>query len=133
MKGKNTGSYRNKNGNVVFRYEVQGSEAELAKYEEIQGENYRKTDDGKPLFFTTRFAGNSVDLIITRAGKVVADMSAFDAAASMATQYGGNLGQELARQAAAQLFGGASKSTVENSTPVTSNVAESADPADLDK
>jgi len=35
----------------------------------------------------------------------VPDMSAFDQAASIAAQYGGNFGQELARQAAQNILG----------------------------
>lgn len=118
MNAKADGSYRNKKGTLVFRYKVIGTPAEIEAYKAAQGENYRESEDKTPLFFTTRNAGNSVNLIITQGGKVVADMSAFDAAASLASQYGGNLGTELAKQAAAQLLG-SSRSSV--STPVQEN------------
>ena len=94
-----------KSANTVFVYTVTGTEPELEKYEEIQGENFRKdTETGVPLFFTTRCAPQNASLVITQANKVVVDMSAFDQAASLAKQYGGNLGQELAREAASQLM-----------------------------
>ncbi len=107
MKAEYVGSYRSKNKGVpVFRYEVSGTKEELESYELAQGDNFRKTEDDKPLFFTTRFAGNDVDLIITQNDKVIADMSRFEAAASLAKQYGGDLGAELAKVAASQLLGG---------------------------
>ena len=58
------------------------------------------------LWFTTRCIGNAGSLIVTEKGKVVPDMSAFEQAASLAKQYGGNFGQELARAAVANLLGG---------------------------
>jgi hypothetical protein len=106
-------------GNRVFVYEVLGTSEELEKYKEIQGENYKEDTDGTPLWFTTRAVGNSQDLIITTNNRIVPDMSAFDAAASLAKQYGGNLGQELAKAAVSQLLG--SKS----GAPVNAPVAKS--------
>ena len=44
--------------------------------------------------------------MITSNGNVVADMSDFRKAESLASQYGGNLGQELAKASAASLLGG---------------------------
>lgn len=92
--------------NTVFVYVVSGTASELDAYNQIQGENAKVDDEGNPLFFTTKFAGNNAKLLITSNGKVVADMSAFDQAASLSAQYGGNLGQELARSAAQMLLGG---------------------------
>lgn len=93
-------------GNPVFVYGVSGTDAQLEEYKSAQGENLREDDKtGQPLFFTTRFVGKSANLIITSKGGVVADTSAFDQAASIAAQYGGNLGQELAKTAAANLLG----------------------------
>lgn len=99
-------SYRSQNGNPTFVYGVTGSAADLERYKEIQGEFYREDDNGKPLWFTTRCIGPAGKLIITTNNNIVPDMSAFDQAASMAAQYGGNFGQELARAAAQQLVGG---------------------------
>lgn len=108
---KSARSYTSPKGNKVFVYTVAGSKEELEKYKEMQGENYRETEAGIPLWFTTRSVGNSGKLIITTNNKIVPDMSAFDQAASLAKQYGGNLGEELAKAAAAQLLGGVSVST----------------------
>ena len=107
MKIKLSRSYTSKQGNKVFVYSVSGTEAQLEEFKTAQGDNHRVDDKtGEPLWFTTRCVGNSGTLIITTNGKVVPDMSAFDQTASLAKQYGGNLGQELAKAAAAQLIGG---------------------------
>ena len=100
-------SYRSKkSGNVVFVYNVKGTQEELTQYEEIQGEHFTIDDKtSEPLWFTTRCIGDSGKLIITESGKIVADMSEFDAAASIAKQYGGDLGVELAKAAAQKLLG----------------------------
>ena len=111
-------SYKSKAGNTVFVYSVSGSEEATAKYASIQGDNLRKDDTtGKPLFFTTRYFGDNAKLLITTNDKVVADMSEFDKANSLASQYGGNLGRELASHAAAKLMGG-STASAEVTAPV---------------
>lgn len=74
---------------TVWRYAVSGSEEELAKFEEVQGDNHRIDEQtGKPLWFTTRFAGNETTLTITTNNKVVADNSKLEEIASMVEQYG---------------------------------------------
>lgn len=110
------GSYRNKKGNLVFRYAVKGSEAQLEAYKQAQGEFYRETDDGQALWFSSRNVGKRAELILTSNGKIIADMSEFDAAASLAAQYGGNLGQELAKHAASVLMGGSRPDTQPSTT-----------------
>ena len=100
-------SYVSKNGNRTFTYSVTGSNSELEAYREAQGEYY--TEDKKTqevLWFTTRCIGKTGTLIITDKGNIVPDMSEFDEAASLAQQYGGNLGEMLAREAAQRLLGG---------------------------
>lgn len=105
---------RDKNNNLVdvFVYSVTGSKDAIEAYEKAQGE-FLRTDEttGKHLFFSTRYVGESAKLIITEKGNVVPDMSEFAKAHSLASQFGGNLGQELARNAAAQLMGSASGAT----------------------
>lgn len=105
---------RDKNNNLVdvFVYAVTGSKEALEAYKTVQGE-FLRTDEatGKHLWFSTRYVGDSAKLIITEKGNVVADMSEFAKAASLASQFGGNLGVELARNAAAQLMGGSTAST----------------------
>ena len=98
-------SYRSKNGNVTFVYNVSGSKKDLESYKAIQGDFYRESDEGAPLWFTTRCIGKSGKLIITTNNKVVPDMSQFDEAASLAAQYGGNFGQELAKATAQSILG----------------------------
>lgn len=108
MKFKKLRSYKKvgKNGKTytVFVYAVSGTPEQLAKYKALQGDKHRVDEDGTPLWFSTRFVGETGQLIMSDKG-VFADMSEFDAAASLADQYGGNLGQELARAAAGKLMG----------------------------
>lgn len=107
MQVKLSRSYRSQKGNTVFVYEGRGTEAQIEAYKAAQGDNYRETENGVPLWFTTRCIGNTGTLIVTEKGKVVPDMSAFEQAASLAKQYGGNFGQELAKASVAHLLGGA--------------------------
>lgn len=117
-------SYRSKAGNVTFVYGVSGNEASLEAFKKAQGEFYRESDDdGTPLWFTTRCIGERGELIITSNGKVVPDMSEFDKAASMASQYGGNFGEALAKGAAAKLLSGQPSAAVE-ATPAKEPVAQ---------
>lgn len=105
MKVKLSRSYRSQKGNTVFVYTVEGTPAQIDAYKAAQGDNYRETEDGVSLWFTTRCIGNNGTLIITEKGKIVPDMSAFEQAASLAKQFGGNFGQELAKQAVANILG----------------------------
>lgn len=101
-------SYRSKNGNTTFVYNVDGTTKEVEEFKTAQGDFYREDDKtGKPLWFTTRCIGNSGKLVITSKGKVVPDMSAFEQAASLAKQFGGNFGNELAKASVAKLLGNA--------------------------
>jgi hypothetical protein len=132
MQGKFLRSYRKlaKNGQpvTVFVYAVDGTDAELAQFKDVQGEdNYRESDDGEPLWFTTRMAGDRPTLLFTAKGGVTADMSAFDKAHSLAEQYGGSLGAELAKQAAALLSGGNPPSAPEATPQVPAD--KSAEPS----
>jgi len=99
-------SYRSKNGNATFVYGVSGTASDLEAFEEAQGDYHRVDDEtGMPLWFTTRCIGNAGKLLITTNGNIVPDMSAFDQAASLAEQYGGNFGQSLADSAAQAILG----------------------------
>jgi hypothetical protein len=121
MKIKLSRSYKSKNGNTVFVYTVSGSEKQIAEYKEAQGDQFRETENGEALWFTTRCVGNTGTLIITSKGKIVPDMSAFEQAASLAKQFGGNFGQELARASVAQLLG--NQSSTANAVPVADPAA----------
>jgi hypothetical protein len=110
-------SYRSRNGNPTFVYAVSGNTSDLEAFKNAQGEYYREDDNGNPLWFTTRCVGTQGKLIITTNGNVVPDMSAFDQAASIAAQYGGNFGQELARMSALQIVGGTPTPAAPQATP----------------
>jgi hypothetical protein len=121
MKIKLERSYRSKNGNPTFVYSVSGSAQDLEAYKDAQGDFYREDEStGNPLWFTTRCVGKVGSLLITTNGNIVPDMSAFDQASSIAAQYGGNFGQELAKQAAMDILGGGNTPAPE----VKSEVAE---------
>jgi ribosomal protein L35AE/L33A len=99
-------SYRSQNGNTVFVYAVNAKPEEVEAYKLASGDYYREQEDGTPLWFTTRCIGNSGTLVITSKGKIVPDMSAFEQAASLAKQFGGNFGDALAKASVANLLGG---------------------------
>jgi len=124
MKIKLIRSYRSKNGNPTFVYGVTGSDADLEAFKKAQGEYYREDENGTPLWFTTRCVGPQGSLIITTNGNIVPDMSAFDQAASIASQYGGNFGQELAKMSAQQILGGNTGSAPAASTEVPAEGTE---------
>jgi len=129
-------SYRSQNGNATFVYTVSGSASDLEAFQNAQGEYYRETDDGTPLWFTTRCVGNQGKLIITTNGNIVPDMSAFDQASSIAAQYGGNFGQELARMSAQNVLGtqGSSAPSVDSNQAKPEESADTADePSGLDE
>lgn len=129
MKIKLIRSYRSKNGNPTFVYGVTGNASDLDAFKTAQGDYYREDADGTALWFTTRCVGQVGQLIITTNGNVVPDMSAYDQAASLAAQYGGNFGAELAKSAAQAILGVASPA----STPAKAEeaAAESDDLTDL--
>ena len=106
MKATYQRQHTSKNTNVqVFVYSVTGSPEELTKLREAQGVNHRTDkDSGADLWFTTRYAGDEAKLIITANNKVIADMSEFKKLDSLSKQFGGNLGEQIAKQAAALLF-----------------------------
>ena len=98
-------SYKSKNGNTVFVYTVNANAKDAEAFKTASGDFYREEEDGTPLWFTTRCIGNKGKLVITSKGKIVPDMSAFEQAASLAKQFGGNFGQELARASVQGLLG----------------------------
>jgi hypothetical protein len=122
-------SYRSKNGNATFVYGVKGNASDLEAFKAAQGDYYREDEEGTALWFTTRCIGNSGSLIITTNGNVVPDMSAFDQAASLAKQYGGNFGAELAKSAASALLG--HQASAPEATPAKVESKEDADMGDL--
>jgi len=62
--------YVNGKGNIVFRYIVEGTEAELKDYKAVKGDFYREDKETKaPLYFTTLAGGNVEELRKTSDGK----------------------------------------------------------------
>lgn len=105
---------------VVFVYEVSGTDEQLERYKELSGEHYRESEDKKPVYFSTRYLGETGKILITTNDKIVADTSEFDKAVSIVSQYGGNLGNALAGAFAAKLMG----------TPVSTEPATTDEPID---
>jgi len=107
MKIKNKSDYP-RNGKQIFVSRVSGTKEELAKYKEVQGENYREDEDGTPLHYSTgvRHADGSA-LKLTRAGdKFFVDQSEKAKNISLVAQYPGPIGDALAAQIAAKLLNG---------------------------
>lgn len=74
---------------TVFRYTVSGSAEDIKQYEEAQGDNLVIDDKtGKPLYFTTNYISDNVELTITENGKVVVDDSEFAKLKSLIDTYG---------------------------------------------
>lgn len=110
-------SYKSQKGNTVFVYAVSVKGKDADAYKSASGDFYRESEDGTPLWFTTRCIGDRGKLVITSKGKIVPDMSAFEQAASLAKQFGGNFGEELAKATVARLLNGNKNSAPEPENP----------------
>ena len=99
-------NYRSKNGTSTFVYKVTGSAEAMERYAEVQG-SFLRTDEttGDTLWFTTRFIGDAGNIIVTATDKIVADMSEFEKAASLASQFSGVFGEKLAEASIKNLLG----------------------------
>jgi hypothetical protein len=106
-------SYKSDKGNTVFVYSVSANQADVESYKTASGDYYREEADGTPLWFTTRCIGERGTLVITSKGKIVPDMSAFEQAASLAKQFGGNFGEQLAKASVAKLLGNSNEPEAE--------------------
>lgn len=87
---KLAGSYRKPvTGTKVFRFLVSGTPTELQSFETAQGDNYRvDAETGKPMWFNTRYVGDTVSLIITSNNQVVADDTEMTKLQSLVEQFG---------------------------------------------
>jgi hypothetical protein len=91
---------------VTFVYTVTGTADAVANYRELNAAFLREDDNGTPLFFTTRYAGERAALALNHSGtNYYVDNSEMDKQAALVAQYGGNLGQAIAMQIAAQAAG----------------------------
>ena len=76
-------------GTTVFVYNISGSEKELEQFQEAEGDNYRLDEQtGKPIWFTTRFIDDNIELEITQNGRVVAKDDDLVKLQSQVQQYG---------------------------------------------
>ena len=100
LKAKLVGSYRKPvTGTKVFRFNVFGTDAELQEFETAQADNYRVDDTtGKPLWFSTRYVGDNVDLIITSNNQVVADDTEMSKLQSLVEQFGADTAKLILMQ-----------------------------------
>jgi len=99
------GSYRKPNtGTKVFRFVVSGSEADLKAFEEAQGDNFRLDEQtGKPLWFSTRYIADNVNLIITSNNQVVADDTELTKLQSLVDQFGADVAKLILAQQASKV------------------------------
>ena len=93
----------NKDGKLVtvFVYTVTGDETALNDYMVSQGDNYRTSDSGEPLFFTGYPAANDIcqmrkNLSGKNAGRWDLDTAEFRKDKAIVEMAGGNLGQAIA-------------------------------------
>lgn len=102
LTAKLVGSYRKPvSGTKVFRFNVFGTEAELQEFEAAQGDNYRvDTETGKPMWFSTRYTGDNVTLLITDKNQVVADDTELSKLQSLVEQFGAETAQLILMQQA---------------------------------
>jgi len=91
---------------TVFVYKVKGTETEIASFIKAQGEHYKPEADGSITWFTPRFNGKVVKLLISaKSGKVVADNTESDQVRSMLEQNDNALGRAIAELYAKQMLG----------------------------
>jgi len=92
LTGKFKRKYRSKAGNNVFVYTVSGNEKELSSYQDAQGDNFILDEEsGKPLFFTTRYVDDNIELDITQNNNVVVKDDELSKLQSMVQQYGADV------------------------------------------
>ena len=105
---KSVGQYVNGKGNLVYRYIVTGSKADIERYEELQGPEFLRHDEktGSPLYFSSKSLGAQCPLVFTQNDKIVPDFSELNHLASLSAQFADTpLGAEIARAAAQKLVG----------------------------
>lgn len=126
MRAKLKNSYKKagSNGtvNTIFVYRINGTEDEVLKYQELREAEgyYTEDEDGTPLYFTNRYYGDNIQLMVTTNDNIVVDTTLFDKVQSLADN-NPFMREQLAAQMAAQLLG--TMATSMNST-VSKKVAE---------
>ena len=116
-----------KNGRTIFVYKVRGSEEAIERYEAIKGANNRKHEDGSPLYYTTRYFSDNLNLRITINDNIVEDNPQLDKAKAMVESVGGDFGTAMANQMAnamlSQVLGGRAM----QASPAPANSQETAE------
>lgn len=110
LKAKKLNSYgkidRNGNPIDIFVYKLTGTKSALARYEEIQGDNYREDEEtGDVLYFSTRYFGDTGEVIITVNDRIAPNMGQQREWKSIVAQNPGQIGEALANKIAEQLLG----------------------------
>jgi len=129
MKAKLKNSYKKagNNGTVqtIFVYRVSGTQDEINQYQNIRVEEgyYTEDDDGTPLYFTNRYYGDNIQLMVTTNDNIVVDTTLFDKVQSLADN-NPFMREQLAVQLAAQLLGTMSTSTTNTNSAVNKKVEE---------
>lgn len=90
LTAKLVSNYRKKvTGTLVFRFVVNGSAEEIQQYKDCMGDNLvLDTTTGKPLYFTTRYVSDNVELLITSENKVIVDDTHIAKLQSLVQTYG---------------------------------------------
>jgi hypothetical protein len=106
MKATKEGSYKKVGtGNDVYRYIVSGTDAELAAFKAAQGDMFRETENGQPIWFTTNVYPNVVELGISqKSGKVFPNTAELDAMKNLVKQNKGLVAEALAKLVAEKLL-----------------------------
>jgi|Laugrespbdmm15sd_2_1035082.scaffolds.fasta_scaffold20828_5 hypothetical protein len=95
---------------VVFRYSVTGTPEEMKAYADAKGKNNRVDDKtGQTLFFSTKYVGDNVDLLILANGDVIIDTSELRKAEAVVKSMGGDLGKAIAEETARRFMNGNSE------------------------
>jgi hypothetical protein len=104
-KDENGNPVMDKNGKpvvyTVFVYTITGDAEALTDYRKTQGDNYRASESGEPLYFTTTPAATDIcsmrkNLTGKNAGKWNLDTAEFRKDRAIVEMAGGNLGQAIA-------------------------------------
>jgi len=124
MKAKLKNSYKKAGNNgtaqTIFVYRVSGTQEEIEKYSTLREAEgyYTEDEDGTPLYFTNRYYGDNIQLMVTTNDNIVVDTTLFDKVQSLADN-NPFMKEQLAAQMAAQLLG-----TMSNTTSNTVNKKE---------
>jgi hypothetical protein len=112
---------------TVFVYTVTGDAESLADYRASQGDNYRTSESGEPLFFATTPAATDIcamrkNIGGANAGKWGLDSGEFRKHKAIVEAAGGNLGQAIANSLVAIYVAPAASSAMEKlkAMPATS-------------